>query len=338
MELTTQQIAEMVQGRLVGPADLRIDSMERLDRAGSNQLTLIGSDQYARQWPGSAAAAALVAADLEMDAGPGRALIMVPDVDLASARVLGELTPSAGMASAGIDPAAVIDPEADVAPTASIGPGCYVGPGVRIGDKAVLKANVTVLQDASIGADCILWPGAVVCERCRIGDRSIVHPNATIGAAGFGVRPGPGGRDLVTIPHIGSVQIGQDVEVGAGTCIDRGKFADTEVGDGTKIDNLVQIAHNCRIGRNCIICGKVGIAGSVTIGDGAVLGGAVGIRDHLTIGAGAQIAAYAAVMNDVPDGATWAGYPAQEAKMTMREVAAVRKLPDLLKKFKRLID
>ena len=162
----------------------------------------------------------------------------------------------------------------------------------------------------------------------------LIHPNVTIGADGFGYRPAPGGKGLVKIPHIGNVVIHDDVEIGASACIDRAKFSSTIVGMGTKIDNLVQIAHNCVIGRFCILAGHAGMAGSSTLGDGVILGGRVSIKDHVNVGSGATVLGLGAVMNDIPAGETWGGMPAQDARQALREHVAIRKLPDILKQLK----
>ncbi|MCK4821889.1 UDP-3-O-(3-hydroxymyristoyl)glucosamine N-acyltransferase, partial [bacterium] len=171
----------------------------------------------------------------------------------------------------------------------------------------------------------------VLRERCQIGNKCIIHPNVTIGADGFGYRPADDGKSLVKIPQIGTVIVGDDVEIGAGSCIDRGKFSATSIGNGTKIDNLVQIGHNCRIGRSCVIAGMTGVSGSVTIGDGVIIGGGVGIKDHVTIGNGARIGGKSGVISDVAPGQTVIGFPAGEYKKTLRQWAALKKLPDLYK-------
>jgi UDP-3-O-[3-hydroxymyristoyl] glucosamine N-acyltransferase len=157
------------------------------------------------------------------------------------------------------------------------------------------------------------------------------HQGVSIGADGFGYRPDPHGGGLLKVPHLGTVEVGDRVEIGANACVDRGKFGATVVGEGTKIDNLVQIAHNCRIGRSCIIAGLCGLSGSVTLEDGVVLGGNVGIADHVTIGAGARIGAKAGVMSDVPAGRSMLGCPADDLRAALRQMAAVRKLPDLIR-------
>lgn len=180
------------------------------------------------------------------------------------------------------------------------------------------------------------WPGSVVRERCAIGHDCIVHPNASIGADGFGYRASLDGTGMIKIPHIGSVVIGDNVEIGANTCIDRAKYSSTRIGDGTKIDNLVQIAHNCCIGRFCLITGSTGIAGSVTIGDYVVIGGAAGVSDHLSIGEGARIAGDSFVITDVAPGETVSGYPAMAHRKTLRQWALLRRLPTLMKQLQSL--
>ncbi len=335
MSLTTGQIAEMTAGELCGPGDLRIDSLETLELAGAHQLTFIGDQKYAGAWADCSAKAALVARAIDVAPGDGRAVIRVDDADLAVATVLDAIARPTVVPEPGVHESAVIAASAHIADGVTIGPHCVIGDGVRIGPGCVLHANVSILDEAVIGHNGLVWPGAVIRERCTIGDNCIIHANATIGADGFAYRPSTDGRSLVKLSHVGTVRIGDDVEIGAGSCIDRGKFSATTVGDGTKIDNLVQIAHNCRIGRSVVIAGGCGIAGSIEIGDGAMLGGMVGIRDHVSIGPGATLAACAQVMSDVPAGETWGGSPAQELRAAIREVVAIRKLPDLMKQLKK---
>jgi UDP-3-O-[3-hydroxymyristoyl] glucosamine N-acyltransferase len=177
----------------------------------------------------------------------------------------------------------------------------------------------------------------VIEDRCTLGARVRLHANVVIGADGFGYRPNADGTALIKIPHAGNVEIGDDVEIGSNTTIDRGKFGPTTVGAGAKIDNLVQIGHNCQIGRSVIICGASALAGSVIVGDGAILGGRTGVADNLSIGAGAKIGGGAGIMSSIPPGEVWAGYPARQIGETMRIVAATAKLPDLMKQVKRLV-
>ena len=333
---TTGQICEWVGGNLDGPAGLNITGIEQIERAQPGQLTFIGTRQYAAKWSSSRASAALAQQDLSLDPGTGRALIRVPDPDLALAIVLEKFAPMPP-GHQGVHRQAAVDPQAQIEPGVAIGAFSFVGPRARVGQATVIHPNVTILDDVVIGAGCALWPGVVIRERCIIGDRCILHPNVAIGGDGFGYRPAPGGRSLIKIPHIGIVTLGRDVEIGAGTCIDRGKFSETLIGDGTKIDNLCQIGHNCRIGRCVVIAGQVGIGGSVTIGDGVMIGGGAIIKDHITIGDGAKVGGASAVMHDVPAGESWHGHPAQDARATFREFAAIRKLPDLLRTIRRQV-
>lgn len=334
MSFTTQQIADTVGGRLVGPGDLVVRGIESLDAAEPHHVTFVGDAQNAQRWPGSRASCVIVPDDLAIEPVAGRAVIRAANVDLAVAKLLETFAPPTAAVAQGVHPSAVVASTATLGQSIRIGPHCTVGPGVRLGQNVVLHSNVTVLDDCTIGDDTVLWPGVVVRERCVIGARCIVHPNAVIGADGFGFRPALDGNGLVKVPQIGDVVIGNDVEIGASTCVDRAKFGSTVIGDMTKIDNLCQIAHNCRIGRCVVIAAGCGIAGSVVLEDGVMLGGNVGLRDHLRVGKGAKVAAYAAVMRDVPAGEVWCGYPAKDIKATFREFAAMKYLPDLVKLMK----
>ncbi|MGA1708555.1 MAG: UDP-3-O-(3-hydroxymyristoyl)glucosamine N-acyltransferase [Phycisphaerales bacterium] len=332
-DLTAAALAEIVGGELEGAADVAIRGLESVDRAREGDLTFIADSDWASEWPKSAASAALVSRSVTLpDGGPSRAVIRVDDADAAMITILERFAPEPESPPIGVHPSAVVDPSAIIDPTAAIGPQCCVGAGCRVGARSILVAGVRLYRDAIIGEDSVLHASVTVRERCVIGRRVTLHCGVAVGTDGFGYRPSPTG--LIKVPHLGNVVIGDDVEIGANTCIDRGKFGSTVIGAGTKIDNLCQIAHNCRIGRSCALSGLVGLAGSVTIGDGTLIGGGTGVADHLTIGRGVTIAAKSGVMNDIPDGETWAGYPAQERTQAMREAIAVRKLPDLVKKLK----
>lgn len=327
---TTQQICDRVAGRLEGPGDVAITGVEQIDRATAGQMTFIRGRPFAAMWSSSRAAAALVRQEINLAPGPGRTLIRVADTDLALARVLEMFAPPVASPPVGVDPRAVVDQQAKIGAGVAVGAMSYLGPRVRVGEGTVIHANVTVLDDSVIGAGCLLWPGVIIRERCYLGDGCILHPNVTIGTDGFGYRPASDGQSLVKIPQIGTVTLGRGVELGAGTCVDRGKFSETFIGDGTKIDNLCQIGHNCRIGRCTVIAALTGIGGSVTIGDGAMIGGGASIKEQVTIGDGARLGGGSALMHDIPPGESWHGHPAQHAKAAFREFAAIRKLPDLL--------
>lgn len=333
---TTGELAEMLGAQLVGPADLRLHRVDSLEKADRATLAFIRDGKYAALWERSEAGAAIISRGVE---APGhdpsrRALLVVEDADRALIALLELVTPPHVGPEAGVHCTASIDPSAELGEGVRIGPGVAVGPGSVIGDGTILHANVVIGANVTIGRRCDFRAGVVIEDRCVIGNNVAIHPNAVIGADGFGYRPARNGMGLVKIPHAGAVEVHDDVEIGAGATIDRGKFGNTIIGAGAKIDNLVQIGHNCRIGRACVICGACGIAGSVTIGDGAVLGGGVGVRDNITIGAGAQIGARSGVMDDIPAGEIWVGYPARPAKETMRIVAATGRLPKLMKQLR----
>lgn len=332
LEHDVTRLAALTRATLAGDATVRITSLASFDAAPSGSLTFIRSADFAGRWPACNASAALVTADLaariEAMGGlsPGKALLIVPDVDLAMIDLLTLFAPPPAARAPGVHPSAVVHPLARVAPSAHVGPLCVIEEGACVGERCVLHSHVTVGPGAQVGDATTLHSGVRILDRCEVGRACILHANVVIGADGFGYRPSPDGRGLLKIPHIGNVIIGDDVEIGAGACIDRGKFGPTTIGSGTKIDNLVQIGHNCVVGRCCIICGNTGLAGSVTLGDGVMLGGGVCVADNLTIGSGAKIAGMAGVMNDVPAGATYAGAPAMSAGEWRRMQVQLRRL------------
>lgn len=206
---------------------------------------------------------------------------------------------------------------------ATIEPGAVIGDHVAIGRNTVIGANAVIADHCQLGRDCRIGPGAVL-QYALIGNGVIVHGGAQIGQDGFGFVPGGGG--LERVPQLGRVILQDGVEIGANSAVDRGALDDTVIGEGTKIDNLVQIAHNVTIGRYCVIAAHTGVSGSVVIGDGCMLGGGVGIADHITIGSGVQIGAASGVMHDIPDGERWVGAPAMPTKQFFRQLSALRKL------------
>jgi UDP-3-O-[3-hydroxymyristoyl] glucosamine N-acyltransferase len=323
---TITEINDLVKGELVGATSQLIDGPEQLEKAGNNHITFIGSQKFVRLWETSKACAAVVDEKFKMEPGENRAIIKVKNADLAMARILELFDPGPPEFDEEIHPAAVIHPSAKIGKACKIGAGCYVGKNVVLGDGVILYPNVTILDETRIGQGTVVWSGTVIRERTEIGKYCIFHINASIGADGFGYRPAEDGRGLVKIPQIGNVVIGNGVEIGANSCVDRGKFSSTIVGDGCKIDNLVQIAHNCILGRFCIMAGNSGLAGSVTLGDGVIIGGGVSIMDHLTLHSGAVVGAGSGVMNDVEAGKTVLGYPANEARKTLKQWVAIRKL------------
>ena len=309
-------------------ADERICDVAALDAAGPGELTFLDNPRYLPQLKASRATAVFVAAKHAPEAPPTCAALVTPQPYRAMAEAMARLFPSAarpssGFAERGVSAAAHVHPTARLEPGVVVDPGAVIGPEAEIGAGTVVGANAVIGPRVRIGRDCAIGPGATLA--CAlIGDRVIVHGGAHIGQDGYGFALGVRGH--LKVPQIGRVIVQNDVEIGAGTTVDRGANRDTVIGEGTKIDNLVQIGHNVVIGRHCLIVSQVGVSGSCVIDDFAALGGQVGLAGHLHIGAGAQIGAASGVMNDVPAGQRWFGLPAQPAREHFRDIATLRKL------------
>ncbi len=322
---TIEAINQVLQGELIGHTDSLITGPEQLGMAENTHISFIGHKKYLKQWDDSKASAAVINQEFTLEPGENRALIKVKNADLAMAQLLELFIPDAPIFDEPIHPTAVIHATAKIGTNTKIGAGCYVGAYAEIGNDVTLYPNVTVLDQTKIGDHTVIWSGAVIRERCIVGHHCILHSNATIGADGFGFRASADGKGLVKIPHIGNVVLGNYVEVGSCTCIDRAKFSSTIIGDGTKLDNLVQIGHNSKTGRSCLMAGSSGLAGSVTIGDGVIIGGGVCVSDHVTVGNGVMIGGMSGVINDVEDGRKLLGYPAVDARDCLRQWAFLRK-------------
>lgn len=335
---TSGELAQRLGADLLGSPALAIQRIDTLDEAGPNSLSFVRDEKHWHSFANSGCGAALVARRALADSTIpfDRSLIVVPDADAALIKVLGMLYRPPKF-TPGVHERAVIHPSAFVDPSAHIGPGVVIAEGARVGPGSALIANVTLGPDASIGSACTLHPGVVVQHRCTIQDHVTLHPGVVIGADGFGYYPDPVSRLPAKIPHIGTVVVESHVEIGANTAVDRAKFGATTIGFATKIDNLVQIGHNGRIGRACIICGMSGLAGSVTLGDGVTLAGGVRIADNRTIGPGATIGGGSGVMSDIPAGETWIGYPARPSRQTMRIIAGLDQFDELMPSIRRLI-
>ncbi|MEO9892543.1 UDP-3-O-(3-hydroxymyristoyl)glucosamine N-acyltransferase [Aurantibacter sp.] len=321
-----QEINAIIEGTLIGDTSNRINGLGEIKEASEGQITFIGSSKYAKFWSDSKATAVIVNESVNLESIDSRPIIKVKNADLAMAKLLEVFSPAGPEFEFDIHPSAVVHQSAKIGEGAKIGANCYVGKNVILGKGVLLYPNVSVFDDTTIGDNTTVWSGTVIRERTQIGSHCIFHNNVSIGADGFGYRPSDDGRGLVKVPHIGNVKIGHYVEVGANSCIDRAKFSSTIVGDGCKIDNLVQIGHNCVMGRFCIMAGSSGLAGSVTLGDGVIIGGSASIKDHTTIHSGAVVAAGSGVMKDVPAGMTVLGYPAAESKEKLKQWVALRKL------------
>lgn len=324
---SVQQISDIIKGEVVGDAALTITAPEQLQLATEGQISFIGSPKYEKLWEASKASAAVVNDTIGIAPGEGKAFIKVKNADLAMTHVLELFAPPLPRFDEARHPTAVIHTSASIGEGARIGANCYIGPNVKIAEGVTIYPNVTILDDCTIGKNTVIWSGVVIRERCQIGAYCILHPNATIGADGFGFRPCPD-RGLAKIPQIGNVVIGNAVEIGANACVDRGKFSSTILGDGCKIDNLVQIGHNSILGRFCIMAGNSGLAGSVTLGNGVIIGGSASIKDHSTIGDGATIGAGSGVTGDVDAGKVMLGYPAVEARTALKQWAILKRMAE----------
>jgi UDP-3-O-[3-hydroxymyristoyl] glucosamine N-acyltransferase len=332
-ELTLAEVASIAGGELEGDPARVVRRVAPLEEAGPEDLTFVAEARYNVYVRGTRAAAVLVGRGAAVQLPGGAAAVRVDDPRRALARILPVLHP-APAPPAGVHPTAVVEAGAEVDPAASVGAFAVVGEGARIGRGARVGAHTVVGPRCEVGEDAVLHAHVTLYEGVRVGARSVVHSGARLGADGFGfVWEGGAHRK---VPQVGGCRIGDDVEVGANTTIDRGSIGDTVVGDGTKIDNLVQIGHNCRIGRHAILVSQVGISGSTRVGDGAVLGGQVGVGGHLEIGAGARVGGQAGVTGNVAAGETVSGYPARPHREAMRAQAAFFKLPALLGRLRAL--
>ena len=323
---TVEEIRSLVNGDQIGTCEDEIYAPEQIENAVKGNVTFIGSFKYTHLWQTSNASIAIVYDGIDIFPEEGKAFIKVKNPDLAMAILLDAFEPESPYFEIDIHPTAVIDKTAKLGKGCKVGAHSYVGKNVILGDDVIIYPNVSIFDDSTIGNETVIWSGTVIRERSKIGSHCIFHLNVSIGADGFGYRPTNDGRGLVKIKHIGNVVIGNDVEIGANSCVDRGKFSSTILGDGCKIDNLVQIGHNSVLGRYCIMCGNSGLAGSVTLGDGVVIGGSASIKDHVTIHSGAKVGAGSGVISNVAAGKTVIGYPACDSREKMKQWVALRKL------------
>jgi UDP-3-O-[3-hydroxymyristoyl] glucosamine N-acyltransferase len=324
VSVTLGQLAELVQGQLQGDGGLVISAARPLGEARAGDITFVEDAKHVPQLHDCPAAAAVVSAAVPAN---GKALIRVADPLGAFAAIVRHLHGRPEPAAHGIDPRAAVDPTAQVGPGASIFPLAAVGEGTVIGARCRLHSGAVVGRFCRLGDDVTLYPNAVLYDGTVLGDRATVHAGAVLGADGFGYRFQDGRH--AKVPQLGHVEVGADVEIGACTTIDRGTFTATRVGEGTKIDNLVQIGHNCRIGPHNLLVSQMGMAGSSSTGAFVVIAGQVGIVGHIHIGDGAVIGAKAGVTKDVPAGQRMLGAPATPERDQKRILMSLEKLPDM---------
>ena len=328
--LTVSELAEHLGAELIGECAELITAVNALDRACECEVSFISSEKYAGNCDESKAGAIIVAKKIE---GVSVAQLVVENVDIALIKTLNLFAPKLTAAS-GIHPTAVIEESAQIAEDAAVGPGTYIGHNAKVGAGSIISAGCCVGENSTIGENSRLGCNAVIHHNCSIGNNCVIQANATIGSTGFGYSLIEGSHQL--IPHNGGVIIEDCVDIGANTCVDRAKFGNTIIGAGTKVDNLVQIAHNCVLGKCCLIIAQVAMAGSSTLGNGVVMAGHAGIASHCKVGDGAIITAKSAALKDVAPGQVVSGMPARDIKETMRERAAVKRLPKMAKQLKEL--
>jgi len=334
VEQTTKTLAELatlVGGELAGPAELAISGLNDLALAGAGEITFVTD---ARRLEGLAASGASAVILPQVAAACERPAIRVRNPYLAAA-IIHNLFLARPFVAGGIHPTAVVGNGCRIPAAITIGPHAVIGNGVQFGERVTIGPGVVIGDEVVLGDDVLLHPNVTIVARCVLGNRVIIHPGAVIGSDGFGYATDEAGRH-VKRPHVGIVELEDDVEIGANTCIDRGTFGKTSVKAGAKIDNLVQLAHNVEIGEHSFLVAQVGVAGSTKTGHHVVMGGQVGLAGHLAIGNGVMIAAKSGVHDDQPDGAIIAGIPALPHKRWLRVSGAVAKLPEMVKELREL--
>lgn len=321
-----RDLAAQLDCRLEGDGDLEVSAVAALDAAGPGDLTFLANPKYAGAVAGTHATAILV--DERVPAAPC-AMLRTPHPYLTFARALSLLQPQT-RPPAGIHPSALVEPGAEVAADASIGPFVHVAAGAVIGARTIVHPFVEVGAHARIGEDCVVHSHAAIRERVVVGHRVVLQNGAVLGSDGFGFATRPDGRHE-KIPQVGTVIVEDDVEIGANAAVDRPPMGATRIGRGTKIDNLVQVAHGVEIGEDVFLAAQVGIAGSTTVGDRVMLGGQVGVAGHVTIGAGVRATAQTGIPNSVEPGAFISGYPAIENREWLKASVVFKRLPEMRK-------
>ncbi len=328
MSWTLGELAERVGGEVSGDRLRRISGVRTLEEAEAGDLSFLTHPRYARAARESRAGAVLVGRGVEV---PGHDLLVAEHPTLALAQLLALVHPPSRPAP-GVHPTAIIGPGAEVDPSASLGAYVVLGAGARIGPNCVLHPHVVVGESCRLGAGVVLHPHVVLYARVVLGDDCEVHAGTVLGSDGFGYATVGGVHHK--IPQVGRVEIGERVEIGALSAVDRALLGSTSIGPGSKIDNLVQVGHNVTVGRSCVLCGQAGIAGSARLGDGVVLAGQSGVVGHVELGSGVQVAAKSAVLGPVEAGQVVAGIPAVEISVWRRTQAVQRRLADLWRRLR----
>jgi len=330
MSFTATQIAERVRGEVLGDGATLLAGLAAAENARAGDLTFADQEEYFIAAEQSAASAILVSGDFQ---STKKVVIRVANARIAVARLLPVFFPP-DEHPPGIHPGATVDPSAQVDATAHIGPGCVVGARVQIGPRSVLMGGNHVARDSRLGEDVCLFPNVVIYARTVIGHRVVIHAGTVIGSDGYGYVFDEGRHRKVL--QVGNVIIHDDVEIGANAAIDRAALGSTVIGAGTKIDNLVHVAHNVVMGRHCLVMGQAGFAGSTQLGDYAVIASQSGIAGHLKLGHQSMVGAKSGVMRDVPDGGKVLGIPAMPDKQAKRQMIAVQQLPEMIRRLREL--
>jgi UDP-3-O-[3-hydroxymyristoyl] glucosamine N-acyltransferase len=324
------ELAKLVDGTLEGDDDIEITGAGTLDQAQHGDIAFVESAELLPRGEDSQASALIVPQHIGSCRKP---LIRAANPRFAFGKVLAVFS-ERSRPQPGVHPSAVLGRNVSLGERVSIGAMAVVWDNVAIGDDTIIHPQAYIGEDVRIGRHCEVFAQAVLYDRVEVGDRVIIHASSVIGADGFGYTPESGAH--VKMPQIGNVILEDDVEIGANSCVDRATVASTRIGAGTKIDNLVHVAHNCQIGKHCLICAQVGISGSTIIGDRVIMGGQVGVNDHVTIGEGAVFGGQAGVISDVEPGQFYSGYPARPHAQAMRMYAAMRRLPQLERRVRQL--
>lgn len=334
--LSAREVAALTGGRLVGPAEVTVQGVAPLERAGPGDLSFLAGRRYLPYFQRSSASVVLCKPEFAGEAQGPACRVVVDDPYVGLLAVIPVLYPQP-VWEPGVHPTAVIGPETVWEDPVAIGPYAVLGRGVRLGKNARIGAGCVLGDGVEAGDGLLLYPNVVCYSGTVIGHRVIVHAGARLGSDGFGYVPGKAGEGHRKIPQVGRCLIGDDVEIGANTTVDRGSVDDTVIGPGTKIDNLVQVAHNVRIGARCLIAAMAGIAGSTHVGDDVFLAGQVGLADHLTVGRGARVTVQGGVIGNIPPGATVSGYPARDHREFLRAQAALYRLAKIVDDLEALV-
>lgn len=331
--MTLETIAEWTGGRLVGDGSVLVRRPAPLETASADELGMLADRKYLAAASQSGAGALLVSEELEGELDDARPRVLVPDARAALVPILHRLDPTPSH-EPGVHPTAVLERGVRLGDAVSIGPYAVIEEEAVVGDGTRVGAHSVVGRGARVGRECYLFPHVVIYANSVLGDRVRVHAGARLGSDGFGYVVHEG--RYVKVPQVGGCVIGDDVEIGANTCLDRGSIGDTVVGSGSKLDNLVHLAHNVRLGEHGALAAMVGIAGSTTIGPWAQFGGQSGAVGHVRLGAGVRVSAQAGIIGDLDDGAEVSGFPARDMKSQMRAWGASAKLPDAMKRLRAL--